>query len=983
MGLSLTFLGPPRVEADGRAVELDTRKATALLAYLAVTGSYQRREALAALLWPEMDEDHGRAALRRTLSSLRAAVGDVYLNATRDGLSLNQETIACDVVAFERLAATARSHGHAGLSTCSDCLAALETAAGLYRDHFLAGFSLRDSAEFDDWQTAQTEYLRRELGNVLSALVAARTATGDYPAALAHAQRWLALDPLREEVHRALMQLHAWSGRRDAALRQYRAAVRILDEELGVEPLPETRALYEAIQEGRLPRPEALGPATGVPEADVPAAGVPAADAHLPLPAHPQTVAESLLIGRDDALEKLRAAYRESASGGRMAAIVGEAGIGKTHLVDAFLRQARAGGAHAVLAPCYEGEATLAFAPFTAALQALLRRQELASRLQTLPAYQQEEIARLLPELGIGRAVAEAPPATPGAQARFFAAAAEVLCNLLAGPQPGILALDDVHWADAASIDLLAYIVRRQADLPMLVIVTWRDEPGDEAAAGAGRLRRLLAEAQRAGTGHLITLERWTAAEVAEALTARTAGIERDGALAGRLYDETDGLPFFVTEYLALPPARAEGWTMPPTVRDLLLSRLDEVDQTGRQLLQTAAVIGRSFEYDTLREASGRSEDEVVAGLEALLARGLVREVAGTPGDPGGGDLRYDFGHPQMRSLVYEDLHLARRRLLHRRVAAALQNRSRGPARDAGAALIGYHLRLGGQEPEAAVEYGHAGDFARCLYANREALEHYQTALALGHPDPAALYEHCGDIHTLLGQYSAALHAYESAAALAGDPAPARVEHKLGLVYERRGDWELAESHYAAARERWRVTGDTAALARLHGDWSRVVARAGDLPAAGSLAREALALAVTSNDAAAEAQAHNTLGILARQSGDLGAARDHLTHSLRLAEDRGDEGARVAALNNLARAQATGGNPEGALALIDHALEICARQGDRHHEAALRNHRADLLHQLGREDEALASLKAAVAIYAEIGLEAGDWQPEIWKLAEW
>jgi tetratricopeptide (TPR) repeat protein len=123
--------------------------------------------------------------------------------------------------------------------------------------------------------------------------------------------------------------------------------------------------------------------------------------------------------------------------------------------------------------------------------------------------------------------------------------------------------------------------------------------------------------------------------------------------------------------------------------------------------------------------------------------------------------------------------------------------------------------------------------------------------------------------------------------------------------------------------------------------------------------------------------------MLAHSRGELDLARDHLGHSLALSEGLPDPSARVAALNNLALVCGAGGELERGLQLLESALGLCAAQGDRHREAALHNNLADLLHVAGRPEEAMAHLKQAVSIFAEIGAEAGAWQPEIWKLTEW
>jgi DNA-binding SARP family transcriptional activator len=223
--LKLYFLGPPRLEHNGRSATPDTRKATALLAYLALTGAAQTRDALAVFLWPEFDDSRAKAALRRTLSALKSSIGDDALIISRDMLGLQTDLVWCDVLQFQqRIAAD------------SD-MAQLETAVDLYRDDFLSGFSLRDSFPFDEWQLQQAEQLRRELIRALEQLIGHYRTHGQYKAALSHARRWLQLDPLREEAHRQLMQLYVWTDQRSAALQQYRDCVRILEEELGVSPL--------------------------------------------------------------------------------------------------------------------------------------------------------------------------------------------------------------------------------------------------------------------------------------------------------------------------------------------------------------------------------------------------------------------------------------------------------------------------------------------------------------------------------------------------------------------------------------------------------------------------------------------------------------------------------------------------------------------------------------------------------------------------
>jgi ABC-type transport system substrate-binding protein/DNA-binding SARP family transcriptional activator len=257
-GLRVLLLGAPLLGGEDEPIRLDTRKNLALVAYLAVTGETHTREALVTLLWPDVDPSRARAGLRRNLSVLRKALHGEWLVVDRESVGTDPEAdVWLDVAQFRELLGAWQGHGHPESEVCPECLVALGEAVGLYRGDFLTGFSLRDSPGFDEWQFFQTESLRQELASALERLVRVHSAQGEYEMAIAYARRWLALDPLHEPVHRWLMQTYAWSGQRSAALRQYGACERILEEELGGSPEAETTQLYKAIKARRdLPPPK-------------------------------------------------------------------------------------------------------------------------------------------------------------------------------------------------------------------------------------------------------------------------------------------------------------------------------------------------------------------------------------------------------------------------------------------------------------------------------------------------------------------------------------------------------------------------------------------------------------------------------------------------------------------------------------------------------------------------------------------------------
>ena len=906
MSLRIDVLGTPRIEVDREPLRVDTRKAVALLAYLSVTGGPQARELLVDLLWPDTDPERGRAALRRTLSALRSALGGRWVTVSRAAVGLDIEPDAVDVDRFRALVAAA-GNGAGAVKPLSDAVA-------LHRGDLLAGFGLRDSVRFDDWQRDAAAELRAELERALDRLVAAIEASGRPDDAVPHARRRLGLDPLHEPAHRTLIRLYAGSGHRAEALSQYRECVRVLDRELGVRPLAETTDLYNAVNEGRIL------------VADPP---VPAAE-----PVTPQVAARPL-VGREREWRALLAEHGACVTDGRLVVIEGEAGVGKTRLGEELAAAARAGGTVAAVARSYEGESGIAFGLVAAALRAALEAAG-EEPLTDVPPHWRAEAARLVPEIGGGEA--PAVPDSAAAQQRLSEGLAHVLAALVGHRPPGLLFLDDLHSADPASLAMVGYLVRRLAARPMLVVAAWRSE---EIGPDHNVLRR--------SADRVIRLGRLTRADVAE--LAAAAGM---AARAPELFDETEGLPLFVVEYLAALHDPAQDGGLPVGVRELLAARLDGIGETSAQLLTAAAVIGRTFDVDTVRAAAGRGEDETAAGLEELTRRGLLVER----------DAGYEFSHDKLLAVAYERAGLARRRLLHRRVAETLTAGHADPA------LVARHLLAAGLEADAAEAFRRAGDRARGVYAHREALDAYRSAIGLGHEQPALLHEAIGDLHTLRGEYAAALSAYEAAAALGEPDAVAGIEHKLGRVHDRRGDPELADLHLLEAL---RLGGESA---RVQADRSLAAHRRGDAAAAAELARRSLDLGEAANDPEAVAQACNILGMLT-------GSREHLERSVELAGSLPDRTVLVAALNNLALACGRTGETDAAIEHTTRALDLCSEQGDRHREAALHNNLADLLHRAGREGESMEQLKRAVAIFAEVGDGGAGMQPEVWKLVEW
>jgi DNA-binding SARP family transcriptional activator len=936
--LEISLFGPPRVSRSGRPVSLESRKAIALLAHLALVERPCSRAALCELLWSGQDRGHARGALSRTVTVVRTAIGDEWVDSGADSVSLRRgDELEVDVHRFRALTSEE--------ATEEDLIQAVE----LFSGEPLEGFSVRDSPPFDAWRAGEADELGRELGASLGRLVGLLTERGDYGRALVHARRWLGLDRLHEPAHRALIRLYALAGDRAAALAQYRDCVRTLSSELGVAPLDETVVLFEQVSEGTLLAPSAE------PSPAPPAAEARPADAPTELP----------LVGRSDELAALHDAHGAAAVDGRVALIEGEAGIGKTRLARELISGVSDRGGLVLAASCHEDEMGVPYGPVVELLAQALRGAG-RTLAEAVPAGRLADASLLLPELGSPELPPPVAAANPAARARLLDGVAAVLGTAGQRARPGLIFVDDVHAADEATVDVLAYLGRRLKDRPLLLVLSWRSE----AVPPGHRLRRLAAELSRAGAAVAMKLERFGESDVAQ--LSRAVRLERGPELEHRIYVESEGLPLVVAELLAAAQAGGEPLERPLTgeMQDVLEARLSGLGAVAHQLLQAAAVVGRTFGFETVRVASGRSDDEAADGLDELVARGLVREQAGP-------DPAYDFAHGKLRALAYERTSLARRRLLHRRVADAFMRTTPSPE---GAGLVAHHLRLAGDHTAAAEQHRRAAEHAAAVLAHRDALEHLEAAVALGSPDVVELHERIADLRTLVGDYAGAVSGYERAAAECAPDALARIEHKLGGVHHRRGEWRRAEVRYAVALE---AKPDAGLRARILADLSLTLHHAQEPDRATALAGEARALAESAADEQARAQAHNLLGVLARGAGRLDAARNELERSRALAERMDDPVARVAALNNLALVARDAGQVGRALELTEEALALCVAQGDRHRQAALENNLADLHHVAGRTEESMTHLKRAVAIFAEIGADEATRLPEVWKLVSW
>lgn len=920
-GLDIRLLGSPRVVVDGEPMIVDTRKAVALIAYLAVTATPVARDELIELLWPGHDPDRGRAVFRRTLSALRTGLGGRWIEADRDSVRLAVDGAYLDTAEVETLVRTDHDHGQDRV--CPACVEPLARASGLFRGEFLAGFSVRDTPEFYDWQASQGQRWRRLRSQVCGRLAEALVTAGRYDEAVAAARDRLEVDPLHEPAHRRLMLFLAWVGDRSGAVDAYRACVRLLDIELGVEPLEETTELYEAILDEDLP--PLPGPPLAVSRAFRP---------HLVKEGRAGRSED--LVGRHGEIDQLRRFLSDSNEVG-LAVISGEPGIGKTRLIEELGRLAGSAGLTVLAAAGYRGESNLAFGAVARLIRASIEATGGMDRLgEMVPAWAMAEASRLVPELG-------RPPSEgedPAGELRLLEAVATILVAPAAGGRV-LVSIDDAHWLDGASVALLGYLARRLDRWPLLMALSFRAEDLD--------VRSPLPElADRADL--VLSLDRLGVDEVAEWVKGMP-GAEVDPEL---VHQVTGGLPLLVAD--ALDTGRVDA--ISTTVRRSVGGRLDDLSSLGDQLVTTAAVLDGPIQPEVLEEVSGRSGEEVADALDELMRRGFLRP------DDGG----FGFQHDAWRSVAYERASPMRLRLLHRRAAERLADRSDLVS----AAAAARHFRSAGMDRRAADAHRAAGDLARGVYAAGEAATHYETALALGHAEVEEIRLALGDVALLSGDYAGALREYRAAAARADGAKLAQAEHRIGEVHRRLGAWDLAEDHFRRAEQ------DHPEPAVLQADWALLEHRRGYEEEAGRRVELAVSHARAAESRPALARALDVAGVVER---DPERATEALLQSLDLA--RADPVARMAALHNLAALAERRGDAAGALSRLDEALDLARTVGDRHREAAILDRAAGVLRVMGRPEESAERQRRAVELFADVEAASGDRRPEIWLLTRW
>ena len=526
-----------------------------------------------------------------------------------------------------------------------------------------------------------------------------------------------------------------------------------------------------------------------------------------------QQVLCPVVIGRDREAAALDGHLTETIAGhGRTILVSGEAGLGKSALMRRFQERATEQGARLLIGECTEIEARRPFGPFIDALT--------AGHLPLPPALEQG-----------------GPGALPVAEVeryRVHVAFAEQIAEA-ARERPLVVVIEDLHWGDEATFELVPYLARKLKDEPVLLVATYRSDELHRLHP----LNHVLAELSRGRLAEDIRLKRLTLEEVGQVIT-RALGLKQAPTAAFRqaIFDRTEGNPFFVEEILRALVERGElayrdgAWhrekevadlTIPASVRDAVQQRLLGLEPNARRAMQVAAIIGLRFDFELLEAVSKLDEHTLFEAIKAAIEAQLVREETDTSGNDA-----YAFRHALSREAVLADLLQRERRLLHRAVGEALEGMTVARPEDR-AEELAYHFDEARDTARAFRYHRIAAERSLRMAAPVQAIAHFERAIELAPDDEPALVDlslRLADVATSMADNARALRAAEQARAIAderGDRIGAgEAIHRISLFRWMNGATTQAEEIVREGIAQLEPLGSSSALAACYVELARL-----------------------------------------------------------------------------------------------------------------------------------------------------------------
>ena len=693
--LDIRLLGPPLVYLNGELITVRRRATRALLFYLAAHGKPIGREQLAELFWPEKTDEKQRRQLRDLLNKLRRILPDSeFVQTHQDTISLDFEQVSVDLREYEDLILKA---GNLPRIWQEDrplpvhIYQQLTKAVELWHGSVFHNADMSVSYRLEEWWTQTAQNLEQGYISVLKSLIRHENIVSADEKALQLLRTALEIDGFDEELHYELLICLLKIGQPEKVQQHYIGVKTLFDKKLGVPLSERIRSLEPVIFQKTEASPSHVRPAWSI-----------------------KSSLEAPFVGQQDSIQILKDSYLK----GNAALILGEAGAGKTRLVKEFYQSLEVSPRLLVLS-CNPTDENLPYRPWAD----MLRREISEETWEELPDMWLEPLAMLLPKLRKGKGDLTEELETPYANSFIFEAIKNLL-SLISKETPCILFVDDAHWADEATLSLLTFLVEQSVFLSqtLSLIITARIEEKnsgiDQLLLGAIRNRIELIEMLRLNTEDISDLAFYLFEE------------KLSPEIATRFLRDTGGNPFFVLEMLSAYRESSEKGRVdfhlpiPASMKALIEMRVKKLSPLAREVLILAAIQGSPFDFSLLEKAAALSLELMAHIIEELEEAQLIQKTSDK------NDLEFRFVHEKIREILIASLPIIKSRLLHKKVARALEEIGK-KGQDTQAAILAELYEQAGEFSLAFDLWVQAGKDAYYLLSIKDATTAYKRAEAL------------------------------------------------------------------------------------------------------------------------------------------------------------------------------------------------------------------------------------------------------------
>ena len=954
--LQVYLFGTLSLERNGETLSLpDSSDARHLFSFLLLNKEKKHsRATLLGIFWSEASESRARKALSQAIWHIRRRFPDL-IEVDHETIAISSRTsIWSDIENFKELAGnSANSHQD------------LKQAIQLYQGDLLEGI-------YEEWVLLEREHLRELYLQALERLIQFEKTEANYQYALELTLKLIENDSLRESAHREVMRLYYLLERPKAALRQYETCRQLLEDELGLEPESETTALAEEIarQSNRefAPHLPKSTPKTNAVDFDR---------------EHPISIA---LVGREnDRVALLQHVDNVFKGYGGMLLLDGEAGIGKTRLLQEIARDAEWRGAQVLWGHSQDVEVSPAFALLMNALNEGLSSLRVSQLSELIKPLWLEVLKPLIPKLGAHHPdLPAAPLLEPEQESARLAEAIITFVTSWGEITPLILLLEDLHWADEDTLRLLPAMANRLKGYAVLVIGTYRGEDARSSPITWKQLQIL----DRSGLLERRNLSGLDAASSSE-LIQRCLGLPQSApTFEKRIYQETEGNPLFILETLRtlqdeglLTQSQSGGWQtpwdditadyaelpLPPVVEKLIARRLGQLSLSPRQVLNAATILGAEFNFSLLRAASEMKPKKLLKASRDLVMRHLLVETQDG----------YRFSHDKIRQVARGELDEKQRIGLHRRVLQTIEHQLPDQIE-----ALAHHAARGELWKEAVEYHQRAALQAENTHAYAASLTHYDQALAFVDAAESSssirfdLLANREKILDILGKREEQIDVLEAMQALAKDDTKklyqislCKAKH-LGQISQYAKSLSAARGALNLGKELKDKKKQSAALNIL----GATLILQGQTEDSLSPLKEAVELATESGNRKDEAQYRRSLASALLGIRDYETAKEELAKVLELAEEHDDLLEQAEVFNLLGIIQMERGESSEAEKSYEQSLKYCHEIGYLYGEGRALLNLGNLYYFQGQISKTLELYDQSIDVFGRLGEKRGEVQ---------